>query len=97
MAGKRSPTAHRTPEQIREHTRTYQATEEQKHNRAMRNAARREAMKKGLVRKGDGKDIDHKTPISKGGTNSAGNLRVRSRHANRGHGMTNGSKPNKGR
>ena len=54
----------------------YQGTPEQKKQRAMRNAARREAERKGLVRKGDGKDIDHKQPISKGGTNNKGNLRA---------------------
>lgn len=54
----------------------YQGTEEQKKKRAMRNAARREAERKGLVRKGDGKDIDHKTPISKGGGNHKSNLRA---------------------
>lgn len=90
MAEKRSPTAHRTPSQIREHTRTYQATEEQKHNRAQRNAARREAERKGEVRKGDGKDVDHVRPLSKGGSNSDANTRVVSRSKNRGHGMSPG-------
>lgn len=95
--GKRSPTGHRTPEQVREHTRTYQATTEQKKNRAQRNAARREAIADGRAAKGDGKDVDHKKPISKGGTNAPSNTRVVSRGTNRGHGMTRGSKPNKGR
>ena len=54
----------------------YQGTEEQKKNRAARNAARRDAEKKGLVRKGDGKDIDHKRPLSQGGTNHKSNLRA---------------------
>ena len=54
----------------------YQGTPEQKKKRAMRNAARREAEKKGLVTKGDGKDVDHKKPLAKGGTNGSGNLRV---------------------
>ena len=61
----------------------YQGTDEQKKNRSKRNAARREKMKTGAVRKGDGKDIDHATPLSKGGSNSAGNLRVKSASANR--------------
>lgn len=56
--------------------KNYQGTEEQKKNRAARNAARRDAEKRGLVRKGDGKDIDHKTPISKGGGNGRANLRA---------------------
>lgn len=61
----------------------YQSSPEQKHNRALRNAARREAMKKGLVRKGDGKDVDHVHALSKGGTNNASNLRVVSASDNR--------------
>lgn len=44
--------------------------------RVQQNAARREAEKAGLVKKGDGKDVDHKKPISKGGTNAKSNLRV---------------------
>jgi hypothetical protein len=57
-------------------------------NRAERNAARRKMIEKGAVSKGDGKDVDHKRPISKGGTNSDGNLRVVDKSKNRGHGMT---------
>jgi len=33
-------------------------------------------VKKGLAHKGDGKDVDHKTPLSKGGGNNPSNLRV---------------------
>ena len=54
----------------------YGGTEEQKKNRAARNAARRDAEKRGLVRKGDGKDVDHKRPLSENGGNGRGNLRV---------------------
>lgn len=41
-----------------------------------RNAARREAIKEGSAHKGDGKDVDHKVPLSKGGSNSKSNTRV---------------------
>jgi len=92
VAEKRSPTAHRTPSQIRKHTRTYQATPKERKKRAARNAARATLMKEGKVSKGDGKDVDHKRPLSKGGTNSRGNLRVASRARNRGHGMSKGKK-----
>ena len=61
----------------------YQGTEEQKKNRAMRNAARREAEKAGLVRKGDGKDVDHIRPIAKGGGNGRGNTRAVPKSQNR--------------
>jgi 5-methylcytosine-specific restriction endonuclease McrA len=61
----------------------YQGTPEQIHNRAKRNKARRELMQDGRVAKGDGMDVDHKTPLSKGGSTSKANLRVRSKSANR--------------
>ena len=38
----------------------YNAKPEQKKRRALRNKTRRLLERKGLVRKGDGKDIDHK-------------------------------------
>lgn len=56
--------------------------------RAKRNAARRELMREGLVHKGDGKDVDHKVPLSKGGSAGRGNLRVQSAHANRSYPRT---------
>lgn len=44
--------------------------------RAQRNAARATLMNEGKVKKGDGKDVDHKKPISKGGGNARNNLRA---------------------
>jgi hypothetical protein len=38
---------------------------------------------KGRVHKGDGKDVDHVKPLSKGGGTTSGNLRVTSASANR--------------
>lgn len=61
----------------------YQGSPEQIKKRSMRNKARREMEKKGLVRKGDGKDVDHKQPLVKGGGNGKGNLRVVSASDNR--------------
>ena len=43
----------------------------------LRLRARRAAMKKGMVKPHDGKHVDHKVPLSKGGSNKASNLRVR--------------------
>jgi hypothetical protein len=54
-----------------------------KKKRAARNKARRIMEREGVVHKGDGKDIDHKTPLSKGGTTVRGNLAVKSASANR--------------
>lgn len=62
---------------------TYQGTEEQKKRRAARNAARAKMMKAGKVRKGDGKDVDHAKPLSKGGSNTVKNLRVQTASNNR--------------
>lgn len=49
--------------------------------RAKRAAARRLLDAKGVDR--TGKDIDHSIPLSKGGTNGASNLRLRSPSSNR--------------
>lgn len=58
---------------------SYHKKKEQKENRAKRNAAR----KKLGLKKGDKREVDHKKPLSKGGTNSLKNLRVVSRKTNR--------------
>lgn len=47
-----------------------------------RQRARREYDKKGVDR--TGKDIDHITPMRKGGKSTPGNLRLRSKSANKG-------------
>jgi hypothetical protein len=52
-----------------------------KKDRASRNKVRRAAERDGLVRKGDGKDIDHKNGNPR--DNRRSNLRVTSRSANR--------------
>ena len=84
MAGKRSPTAHRTKEQMRAEGVNYGGTEEQKKNRDARNRARAAAEKAGKVSKGDNKDIDHKKMLKDGGSYALSNTRVESRHKNRG-------------
>lgn len=63
--------------------RDYHGKPEQIRNRSKRNGARRLAIKDGRARKGDGKEVDHIKPLSKGGTNSRKNLRVVSRRENR--------------
>lgn len=62
----------------------YHSSPEQKKNRALRNAARQKLEDEGKVRKGDGKDVDHKRPLDSGGSNARSNLRVQSRAKNRG-------------
>ena len=61
----------------------YDGTPAVKKKRAARNKARAIMEKAGLVHKGDGKDVDHKQALSKGGKSVRGNLRVKSASANR--------------
>lgn len=61
--------------------KNYHSKPEQVKNRASRNKARRLMEAKGRVKKGDGKDVDHKN--SNPTDNSPGNLRVTSKSYNR--------------
>lgn len=63
--------------------REYHGKPEQIRNRSKRNGARGLAIKDGRVSKGDGKEVDHIRPLSKGGSNHRRNLRVVSRRENR--------------
>ena len=60
----------------------YKAKPEQIKMRVARNKARRQAIKDGRVSKGDGKEIDHIIPLSKGGSNTKSNTRIRSKSQN---------------
>jgi hypothetical protein len=60
---------------------TYHAKPEQKKNRASRNKARTLLSSTGRVRKGDGKDIDHRDGNPR--NNSKSNLSVMSKRRNR--------------
>lgn len=77
--------------------RAYDATPERKKARAERNKARRQAERAGKVKKGDGKDVDHKRPIKNGGKTTKGNTRVTTAHANRSAGGKMGNKAGKAR
>lgn len=61
----------------------YDGKDSVKKDRAKRNGARRIMEAEGKVSKGDGKDVDHKKPLSKGGSVKRNNLRVTSKSANR--------------
>lgn len=50
--------------------------------RVKRNKARRKAIRAGLVRVGDGKELDHIQPISKGGSNKKSNIRITTKSQN---------------
>jgi len=61
----------------------YNSKPEQIKARSERTTLRREANAKGITKKGDGKDLDHKKPLSKGGANTLANTRVTTKSANR--------------
>lgn len=60
----------------------YQGTEEQKKRRAQRNAARREAIREGKAKKGDGMEVDHLGFNRRGKLNNK-KVKVVSKKANR--------------
>ena len=61
----------------------YDGTEAVKKKRAQRNKARRMLEREGTVHKGDGKDVDHKKPLSKGGATTRSNLKAVKAASNR--------------
>ncbi len=69
------------PRDYKKEYKTYHSKPQQKKNRAARNAARSLLKKEGRVKKGDGKDVDHKDMNPQ--NNSKSNLRVQSKSVNR--------------
>ena len=67
------------PRNYRKEYEEYHGKPEQKRNRNSRNKARR---KLGL-KKGDPREVDHKRPLSRGGSNGRSNLRITSKRTNR--------------
>jgi len=61
----------------------YHSKPEQRANRSERTVARNQANADGRTSKGDGKDLDHRVPLSKGGSSAKSNLRAVSKSANR--------------
>ena len=61
----------------------YNATPAATAKRVKNNQARQAAIKEGKAKVGDGTNVDHKKPLSKGGTNSKSNLRVVSESSNK--------------
>ena len=66
----------------------YDGTEKVKKKRAQRNKARRMLEREGVVHKGDGNEVDHKKPLSKGGTTVRSNLKAVPASANRSYKRT---------
>ncbi len=61
----------------------YNSKPSERKKRSERSVARVRANREGITSKGDGKDLDHKRPLSKGGSSEASNLRVVSASSNR--------------
>jgi len=61
----------------------YQKKPENVEKRVDRNRVRRQALAAGIVKKGDGTEIDHKVPLDKGGSDAKGNTRVTTAAENR--------------
>ena len=64
------------PRDYKQEYANYDGTEAVKKKRAQRNKARRMLEREGVVHKGDGMDVDHKKPLSKGGTTTRSNLKA---------------------
>ena len=82
------------PRKVRDYgkERKYDSKPEVKKKRALRNKARRKLMKEGVVKKGDGKDVDHKQALSKGGSNARSNLKAVPASKNRSYARTKSGK-----
>jgi hypothetical protein len=74
-----------------EYQKAYNARPEEVAKRVKNNAARREAIKDGRARVGDGKDVAHKKSLDNGGGNGKGNTMVQDRATNRGWRKGSGS------
>jgi hypothetical protein len=73
----------KTSKTKREYMATYEETPNEIKKREARNRARYQDEKKGLVHKGDGKEVDHKQMLDQGGSGDMGNTRVVSAAKNR--------------
>jgi hypothetical protein len=72
-----------TPKEKRDYDKEYERDHKSKKSKKDR-AARNKARKEHGLKKGDGKEVDHKVPLSKGGSRtSKKNQRVVSRKTNR--------------
>lgn len=76
---KRHPGSHRTPTQV--YRMNHKPGQQEKRHKT--NAARAKLVKEGVVKKGDGKDVDHKKMLKDGGSNARANLRVVPKAVNR--------------
>jgi hypothetical protein len=74
----------KTSKAKRDYMAEYQKSPEEVAKRVARNKARRHAIAVGKAKVGDGKEVDHKKPLRKGGSTADSNTRVIDKSANRG-------------
>jgi hypothetical protein len=74
-----------------EYQKEYNARPEEVAKRVKNNAARRDAIKSGKAKVGDGKDVAHVVSLANGGSNTKGNTKVQDRATNRGWRKGSGS------
>lgn len=82
--GKRDPSSHRTPAQIKKMDRGYNSQPHKIKHRSMNNQARASVIKERGEQAVKGKDVNHKKMLKDGGTNARSNLNVQTPHKNRG-------------
>lgn len=73
---KRDPKTGKSVRDYKREVELYTSKPEVVKKRVEQNKARRIMEREGKVSKGDGKDVDHRVPLSKGGTSDKSNLRV---------------------
>jgi hypothetical protein len=73
---KKDPKTGKSVRDYKREVELYTSKPEVVKKREEQNAARRMFEKEGIVHKGDGKDVDHKRALSKGGSNDKSNLRA---------------------
>lgn len=81
------------PRPYKRENELYKSKPEQIAKRVERNKARKTLMDEGLVKKGDGKEVDHIVPLAKGGKNVRSNMRVKSAADNHSYPRSTNHKP----
>lgn len=80
---KKDPKTGKSVRDYKRENELYNSRPEQRHNRSLRTVARNEAIAEGRAARGDGRDLDHTKPLSKGGSNAKSNQRMVSASSNR--------------
>ena len=81
------------PRPYKRENELYKSKPEQIAKRVARNKARRTLMAEGVVKKGDGKEVDHIKPLALGGANQRSNWRVKDAEDNRSYARKANHKP----